>query len=432
MNTDVILDVIVEYYIWFIVGFGVIVLAIIGFVADKKKLLPTKSNHKAKEKQNIIEEKQDIQAPENITKDSEQSDYVHEIDENSNYIYANNLTETNQPKTNQSETKNIESDYVGPEEELIKPIAEDSVITNNDIQSNQIAIETDKLEEPFNNMWTSIGDSNKHINDDEENMENSEFNALISNSSRNSANENNHGETTNNKNFSDNHDELNYSEQQLKNEEDSVNEAETINNDVISKIEDFDDSSKTNIQDLYNNQNLNKASFINEPVNKTLYDDINKINNMPFDQDEKEKNLLKNINNSLNTEFVEDPNPKDFGSDNTILNSNKDEFGEIHDHQDNKKVDTFVGEKDDSIKDEKEVNNMQNLDDTMQISYSKLKEMVEDIIAETERENNLKTEEKENGTIQNNDGNFSEIKDDSTMHNNILQQDIDDDDVWKF
>lgn len=426
MNTDVILDFIVEYYIWFIVGFGIIVLAIIGFVADKKKLLPTKNNHKNVEKENIIEEKQDMQTPENIIKNSEQSDYVSEIGENSNYIYTNNSTETNQLETNHLEIENVGSDHVVTEEESIKPIAEASLVTNNDIQSNQIGTETDKLEEPFNNIWTSIDDSNKNINEDEENMENKETNSLINNSSKNGANEINHGETINNKIFSSNPDELNYSKQQLKNEGDIVTETETIDNGITSEIEDFDGSSKTN------NQNLNKDSFITEPVNKTLYDDIDKINNMPFDQDEKEKDLLKNISDSVNIEFAEDSDSKNFGSNNTILNSNKDEIGEIYNHQDNEKVGAFVGENDDIIKDEKEVNNMQNLDDTMQISYSKLKEMVEDIIAENEKENNLKIEEKGNEAIQSNEGSFSEIKDDGTMHNNILQQDIDDDDVWKF
>lgn len=43
MNTDRILDFIVNYYIWFIVGGLIIIMAIIGFVADKKKLFPSQN-----------------------------------------------------------------------------------------------------------------------------------------------------------------------------------------------------------------------------------------------------------------------------------------------------------------------------------------------------------------------------------------------------
>ncbi len=40
MSTDEILNFFIEYKVWFIVGFSVIVLAIIGFIANKKKWLP--------------------------------------------------------------------------------------------------------------------------------------------------------------------------------------------------------------------------------------------------------------------------------------------------------------------------------------------------------------------------------------------------------
>ena len=60
MNTDAILDFMVEYYIWFIVGGAILLLAIIGFIADKKKLFKKSknknSNEEKQDNRNIIEE----------------------------------------------------------------------------------------------------------------------------------------------------------------------------------------------------------------------------------------------------------------------------------------------------------------------------------------------------------------------------------------
>ena len=48
MNTDQILDFIVEYYIWFIIGGAIILVALIGFFADKENALPNKKGKKCK------------------------------------------------------------------------------------------------------------------------------------------------------------------------------------------------------------------------------------------------------------------------------------------------------------------------------------------------------------------------------------------------
>lgn len=123
MNTDEILDFIVKYYIWFVIGGFIIIMAIIGFIADRKKLFPTnKKNDKVKK----------------IKKD--EFDFDNDIPDDEEQLSANNADNQSEDEFKSDENTtdlknswNIESDL---DVNSSKEINENNDETTEDVYSN--------------------------------------------------------------------------------------------------------------------------------------------------------------------------------------------------------------------------------------------------------------------------------------------------------
>lgn len=100
MNTDIVLDFLVDYYIWFIVGGLVLLVAIIGFIADKKKLFP---GAKKEEKQKI--KKQKTEKSKKDTSDIWDLDDTENSNENDNNTGNDSITTTMNSSTENLEQK---------------------------------------------------------------------------------------------------------------------------------------------------------------------------------------------------------------------------------------------------------------------------------------------------------------------------------------
>lgn len=114
MNTDKILDFIVEYYIWFVIGGLIIIMAIIGFIADRKKLLPTKNKVEKpkKVKKDEFDFDNDIPDDETLNVNDEkvtvdQPDDVRESEENTSDLRDSWNIETNADVSSNKEVNNI-------------------------------------------------------------------------------------------------------------------------------------------------------------------------------------------------------------------------------------------------------------------------------------------------------------------------------------
>lgn len=121
MNTDEILDFIVKYYIWFVIGGFIIIMAIIGFIADRKKLLPTnKKAEKAK--------KDEFDFDNDIPDDEVQSNVNNKVDNKSE-----NEFKSDENTTDLKNSWNIESDL---DVNSSKEINENSDAITEDVYSN--------------------------------------------------------------------------------------------------------------------------------------------------------------------------------------------------------------------------------------------------------------------------------------------------------
>lgn len=319
MNTDAILEFIVDYYIWFIIGGSILILALIGFIADKKnnrkKAISKKNDSKIKS--------QIIRTEEDITVDKNLSD--NDIDYNVND--SNNL-ETNDNR--KPETINL-NDNEDEKEEYDSSTFND---TKNDIQKeiiNDNIKETEKME----NI------------DGEENH----YNEVLGND--------------------DVKEELQYIDN-LEMKDDKNNESSVNSNDELKGNNIVEDGIDDNQYELY--RDSDKYSDISDDIDKNTN---NNASNIEIIDVKEQQNLDKNLINNRLVHFND--------SDNVPLN----------------------------------------------ISYSQLKDIVEEIIAEKESEpqdygNNI-NKDLDMYTKDVEKTNFGQEN-----VENIKQLDEDEDDVWKF
>lgn len=307
MNTDEILDFIVNYYIWFIVGGLIIIMAIIGFVADKKKLFPSqkKPGQTKKKKKDEFNFDDEILDDENSQKENKEL-----------YITDNNVIVENA----NSKPENFKDSWdIQPEVDNEK----DEYVNNDDYEKQSLE-----------DNYTDLDDN--YVSNDTENVE---------------YNQNKGIESTNG------------------NYETESKQVEYANDSMVEEAEN-NNSSYDYQDDLYRE----KVEEIKE--------DINKIDDM-------------------------------FPSNST---SNLEEKEEVDYKQETDY--TNVGD---------------NPEQTLQVNYSQLREMVEDIIAETQSENNQKESDNEQIVVNNQTvedvplPNLDHISVDA-----IKAQDEDEDDVWKF
>lgn len=311
MNTDAILDFIVEFYIWFIVGGAIILFAIIGFIADKKKIFEKKQNKKIfdDEIKELNKEKNDLDTD--------------DVLENSN----NNLFNSEKAYYCDDNILEQENNYAN-----VVPLDEETTEKENDYYKES------SIEKPSNFL------------DEQGVME----------------------ETM-----------------QKQNEIDENIEIEQYAEDKISK------------------EKIDEEKLNNNFIDDNIQSELEYIDNL---------DINKNLNG---TNYMETNN--DVNDDNEIdKNSDGVEVIEVKDN-------SFTSNK---IDDEK-LANINDMEQPLNISYSQLKEMVEEIIAEQEKESN--------GQNDNDVSYFSknvkqEIKPNLNQKavENIKQLDQDEDDVWKF
>lgn len=389
MNTDIILDFFVEYYIWFIIGGAILLLAIIGFIADKKQFFSKKKN-KGYEKN-----------------DNELNEFQETNDGKLNEFQETNDVESNVPQEI-TDDKSIELQEINEKNNNINAGNEEQLVAESNNLEQIIQHETinnEKNEEKINKIEVSANEPNE-INKLLENADDSKFDEKhdykISNEKMdieiNDFNYSEDVETTTNQ--------LNDDKNNFTNE---INFVPEINNAIQSNNL-FEE--KTMDSEFPNEQNDNSVIETIEPnfsdnIITNIEDDIDKINNMEFDNNSNTDNSTTENNNVHISELNREENIKD--------NSFETMFGD-------------------------------NPNQTVQVNYSQLKEMVEDIIAETREnfdEKNIKNTSDnhyvENGLKTDFINKTEEgIKDiplpnlDNIAVDAIRQQDEDEDDVWKF
>ena len=337
MNTDAILDFVVDNYIWFIVGGAIIILAIIGVIAEKKKIIPKKKEIEldGKKDENTINSEPSTQKIEELTfneglADSEMLDSSDL--EKSNNVETLSAVSNEDTTNNQVETEKLDSESV----DELKDESDSFEITDNltpfELEKNDVNI---------------VQNSDIGMNIFSENP------TLINEEKTNSELEKNEFESIPNES------------EKLETNDEIITNLEPAGN-IVNDLS--DDSTIEPEEEKINTEELKNDSFDHLSFS-SVDDDINRINNMNFSDKEDDK-----------------------------------------------------------------------LEDTMQISYSQLKEIVQDIISENEDENEkkgasfdntdvVKTEEPaELSTDDKTDLNESNINDENEK---IAPQD-DEDDVWKF
>ncbi len=327
MNTDGILDFIVEYYIWFIIGGIIIIVAFIGFFSEKKHVLPKRKHEKkGKIKNEEIEQKNN--------EVSNDSNAVSEVSESE--LSKTQLIPTIENPHNENDSEQIPNESMENDDK----VSNDELIANNEqetfawpifdeqlSQSNQIEAQAD--EQPINNVQYMDEPVQQPVED-----------------------------------FVEVNDNLS-----------------TPNTDTDIKV--VQDETVDNLSKDDATPSLNNDEQIPDDSIETIVNDIDKIDKMEF--------------------------------------SEKDSLDDL--------------KKEPETKNNLEDNLNEKLDDTMQVSYSQLKEMVEDIIAENEQENANKLK-------SNNDTSIDLSKDNGAMNmplphlentkvDNINDED-DEDGVWKF
>lgn len=147
MNTDAILDFVVDNYIWFIIGGVVLLLAILGLIADKRKIIP--KNKKTISDDNNL--KKDIKADETIDIKSE-PEKVPEVMDN----LINNE----------------------PELETLEPVDMDSLVDSNGNETIDAEENTENNMDIFNVQPDLTKDSdNLDFNEEQKNLENEDNDA---------------------------------------------------------------------------------------------------------------------------------------------------------------------------------------------------------------------------------------------------------------
>lgn len=318
MNTDAILDFIVDYYIWFIIGGLILLVAIIGFVADKKHLFPNDEKVR-KQKKDKTKRKKEVKSD------------IWDLD---------NDTSNDDMDSGKNNITNIQEDNING-----------SIASSNINVSNENIVENDKTINSYS-----------------------------------------------------------YEENSIDYDEDSYNQKQDDN--II----------ENNTSTINNSDDYNINHVINNDLDDNYYDELKKSNNQLTGENPEDSNVdvekIKSVVQDIDK--IDDM----FISDTKVENEeNKDE-----------KVDV----------DYKNIGD--NPEQTLQVNYSQLKEMVEDIIAETQSEHyrdDINDNDEQSEFISNHNSpkaNDEGIKDiplpnlDHIAVDTIKQQDEDEDedDVWKF
>ena len=324
MNTDKILDFIVEYYVWFVLGGFIIIMAIIGFVADRKKLLPSNSKNVKVKKH----KKDEFDFDDEIPNEEEQ------LDTKDVQNASDNESVQEEKITDLKDSWNIEPNTdVSSNKDNEESLEENPSVEQTDINSNEES--TDYASEDYTQK--EIDDFENYTNELDNEGYDSYSNQEDENYKENDEYDNQTDENYTKNDEYDNHDDINH---------------------------DYENITKEQYDDSYSEEK------------EEIRQDINKIDDMFPD---------KTDDISMETNRV--------------------------DHK----------------------NNGDNPEQTLQVNYSQLREMVEDIIAETQNESSQKNTsenelETDNHTVQDMPlPNLDHISVDA-----IKAQDEDEDDVWKF
>lgn len=311
MNTDKILDFIVEYYIWFVLGGFIIIMAIIGFIADRKKLLPSNSKNVKVKKHK-----------------KDEFDFDDEIPSEEEKLDSQNVQNT--------------TDNESVQEEKITDLKDSwNIEPNTNVSSNR---------------------------DNEEYLE----------------------------------------------ENPGVEQTDT---NVSEESTDY-------VSEDYTQKETNDFENYTNELDNESYDSYSNQENENYTQNDEDDNHV-DVNHDYKNTSEEQYNDESYSEE-------KDEI-----RQDINKIDDMFPDKTDDIPMENSKidykNNGDNPEQTLQVNYSQLREMVEDIIAETQNESSQKNTsenelETDNHTVQDMPlPNLDHISVDA-----IKAQDEDEDDVWKF
>lgn len=316
MNTDAILDFVVENYIWFIIGGVVIILAILGVIAEKKKIVPKKKKKEKKEAELIVE---DGISAEKISTE---------------------LKNENEIQNDMKNDENVET--IGFEQQDNKL----EIFEPSEINGDQDFV--------INNKPVDIIDAD-------------EADVIV---------------------------------------DDTAGDDVMVNDANVTVINNADEINDANISDKINyvdidNEIINEINSRKSAANSEVSNDETSIFN----------NQYKNPNTEFNFE--------------SLKFNQKNEENKLSDvDADINKINS-LNFSDDESKDEEQQKNEEKLEDTMQISYSQLKEIVQDIIAENE------LSEKDNGKKEN----IVEKQEVSSVNDTTSKEQSEqnkEDDVWKF
>ena len=182
--------------------------------------------------------------------------------------------------------------------------------------------------------------------------------------------------------------------------------------------------------------------IIDNDVNEELdYIDNLEINSKSNDNSQREEPILNNDEKTLNNVKVEDYDLDKPIADNITIADNKADENKTNDVE-------IIDIKDNSSLNEKKLDDKivdlnDKDDEPLNISYSKLKEIVEEIIAEQKKESDDTNDSKLNSeNISTSNSSISNVKEDIEPNivpnldqntvESIKQLDEDEDDVWKF
>ncbi len=451
MSTDEILNFFIENKVWFIAGIAIIILAIIGFIANKKKWLPSSKKKELSEEEaatlefydgKVTEQNQNVEnsiEPEvdnNLNSTLENAEVL-DIENNTVEGLNTNNEENNIELNSMSENNNQEQVVVNSDEQTnnmdlyvsTNPIVEE---TNNEEVNDFSFDKKDFVPESYNDfeevaekeaqeIEEELNESNVWIAHDDEifNNEVSSYNEETKNDNINNENsseiiepvlENDEKQETNLiPNYETTPVVPSYEEtpmitpfygdvDEVKNNNEAVatiTEAEEGNNvaETLTTEEGYATDELTNTED----KNLDEENVVSDSHDTEIENDEKVVENDILGLPDFE--LPK----------FEAPNPISFST----VDEDLDRLNDMNFTAD-ESID--LNTKSDSI----------DLDDTMQISYEQLKSMVDDIIAEN------KSLEKTSANVDNKTEESFVNENNTNFSNNEEEQQDDEDDVWKF
>ncbi len=149
------MEIITEYYIWFIIGGIILFMTLIGYIADKSNYIEKQKNKNKEKKNSIIEQKQ-----KHITKKSEQ--FIKSIGDGKNLVLEEN--EINYP-VDVKEVK-IETQELIENKDL-KEVGIGSLLEKEEKpQIENSNIEKNDIEKPLENGVLNLDEYDKEDNDE--------------------------------------------------------------------------------------------------------------------------------------------------------------------------------------------------------------------------------------------------------------------------